>query len=123
LLEFGIPDVEERLKRYRRYVYEAGCLDSADSGTVPEEHAQLSQVNSTGQAGVIEKDIVEQERGKNYEISRQIGSGTVPDILRILGLLVLKNMFPAITSGLIICLCPSEKRFPGGLRVWMGFIR
>ena len=70
MLEFGIPDVEERLKRYRRYVYEAGCLDSADSGTVPEEHAQLSQVNSTGQAGVIDKDIVEQERGKNYEVKR-----------------------------------------------------
>ena len=99
MLEFGIPDVEERLKRYRRYVYEAGSLDSADSGTVPEEHAQLSQVNSTGQAGVIDKDIVEQERGKNYEVSRQIGSGTVPDILQILGLLVLKNLFPAITSG------------------------
>jgi REP element-mobilizing transposase RayT len=54
LLEFGILDVEERMKRYRRYVYEAGALDNADKGT----------------AKVIEKDIVENERKKNYEIKR-----------------------------------------------------
>ena len=54
LLEFGIPDAKERLKRYRRYVYEAGALDRSDKGN----------------ARVIDKDIVEHERGKNYEIRR-----------------------------------------------------
>ena len=70
MLEFGILDVEERMKRYRRYVYETGSLDSADRGTDPEECSPLSQVNSTGQAWVIDKDIVEHERKKNYEIKR-----------------------------------------------------
>ena len=45
---------QKRLKRYRRYVYEAGALDNADKST----------------AKVIENDIVENERKKNYEISR-----------------------------------------------------
>ncbi len=50
----GIMDAEERLRGYRRYVYEAGALDR------PER----------GQAKVIDNDIVEKERQKNYEISR-----------------------------------------------------
>ena len=54
MLEFGILDVEERLKRYRRYVYEAGAL-----GHPGKE-----------QARVIDKDLVEHERGKNYKVSR-----------------------------------------------------
>ncbi len=54
LKEFAVTDSEERLKGYRRYVYEAGALDSSEKGT----------------AKVIEKDIVENERKKNYEIKR-----------------------------------------------------
>ena len=54
LMEFGELDAEERLRRYRRYVYEAGALDRPDKDT----------------AKVIEKDIVEDERKKNYEIRR-----------------------------------------------------
>ena len=54
LKEFGVVDTEERLKRYRRYVYEAGVLDRSDKGT----------------ARVIDKDIVENERQNNYEIGR-----------------------------------------------------
>jgi putative transposase len=45
LKEFGVVDPEERLKRYRRYVYEAGALDRSDAGS----------------ARVIDKDIVEKE--------------------------------------------------------------
>jgi len=45
LKEFGVVDPEERLKRYRRYFYEAGALDRSD----------------TGSARVIDKDIVEKE--------------------------------------------------------------
>ena len=54
LKEFGVLDAGERLRRYRRYVYEAGALDRADKGS----------------AKVIEKDIVEDERKKDYEIKR-----------------------------------------------------
>ena len=54
LKEFGIMDVEERLRGYRRYVYEAGALDRPDRN----------------QAKAIDNDIVEKERQKNYEISR-----------------------------------------------------
>jgi hypothetical protein len=46
LKELGIVDPEERLKRYRRYVYKAGALDRSDKGS----------------ARVIDKDIVEEER-------------------------------------------------------------
>ena len=49
-----VVDTEERLKRYRRYVYEAGALDSADKGI----------------AKGIDKDTVKNERKKNYEINR-----------------------------------------------------
>ncbi|MGB9436559.1 MAG: hypothetical protein WCB15_01350, partial [Desulfobacterales bacterium] len=43
LKEFGVVDTEERLKRYRQYVYEAGALDHPGKG----------------QARVIDNDIVE----------------------------------------------------------------
>ncbi len=47
-------DANERLRRYRRYVYEAGALDRPDRNM----------------AKVIDSDIIENERQKNYEISR-----------------------------------------------------
>jgi len=50
LKEFGVVNTEERLKHYRRYVYEAGALNHPNKGQAPEEYATLSQVNSTGQA-------------------------------------------------------------------------
>ena len=91
LLEFGILDVEERLKRYRRYVYEAGAL-----GHPGKE-----------QARVIDKDLVDHERKKNYEIKRidrfryrtrySMDSGTIGTVL--------KNLFPATTSDLRTCSC------------------
>jgi putative transposase len=54
LKEFGVADAKERLRGYRRYVYEAGSLDRPDRN----------------QTKVIDNDIVEKERQKNYEISR-----------------------------------------------------
>jgi hypothetical protein len=47
-------DVQERLKQYRRYVYEAGALNPPQKGPTR----------------VIANDVVEHEREKNYEISR-----------------------------------------------------
>jgi len=54
LIEFGLIDAQERLKRYRRYVYEAGTLNRPDKG----------------QAQVIESDILEKERKREFELSR-----------------------------------------------------
>jgi len=54
LKEFGVIDANERLRRYRRYVYEAGALDRPDRNM----------------AKVIDIDIIENERQKNFEISR-----------------------------------------------------
>ena len=54
LKDFGVLDPEERLKGYRRYVYEAGALDHSGKG----------------QARVIDNDRVEYERKKKYEIKR-----------------------------------------------------
>jgi putative transposase len=54
LKEFGVVDTEERLKLYRRYVYEGGALNHSDKG----------------QARVIDTDIVEHEWKKKYEIKR-----------------------------------------------------
>ena len=54
LIEFGLINAQERLKRYRRHVYEAGALN----------HPQK------GQARVIAHDVVEHERETKYKISR-----------------------------------------------------
>ena len=54
LKEFGVVNTEERLKRYRRYVYEAGALDHPIKG----------------QARVIDNDIVEHERENDFELNR-----------------------------------------------------
>ena len=54
LIEFGELDAKERLRRYRRYVYEAGALDRPDKDN----------------AKVIDKGIVENERKKKFEIRR-----------------------------------------------------
>ncbi len=54
LIEFGLIDAQERLKRYRRYVYEAGALNRPDKG----------------QTKVIDNAALKKERHKNYEIGR-----------------------------------------------------
>ncbi len=54
LKEFGVVDAEERLKRYRRYVYEAGAIDR------PEKLV----------ARVIDKSILEKEQNNDFELRR-----------------------------------------------------
>lgn len=54
LKEFGVMDAEQRLKRYRRYVYEAGAVDR------PEKAARA----------IIERRVLEKEREKDFELSR-----------------------------------------------------
>ena len=50
----GVLDPEERLKGYRRYVYEAGALNHPNKR----------------QARVIDNDIVEHERENDFELNR-----------------------------------------------------
>ena len=47
-------DAEERLKRYRRYVYEGGVLDRSGKPG----------------AGVIDKNVLEKERKNDFELKR-----------------------------------------------------
>jgi len=54
LKEFSVLDAEERLKGYRRYVYEAGAVDRS----------------KIGKRKIIEETVVEKERKKEFKISR-----------------------------------------------------
>jgi hypothetical protein len=54
LKEFSVKSEKERIRRYRRYVYEAGALNRSDKM----------------QAKVIGDKIVAKERKKGFEISR-----------------------------------------------------
>jgi putative transposase len=54
LEEFNVKDQKERIRRYRRYVYEAGAIDRPDKV----------------QAKVIDPTVVARERNKDFEISR-----------------------------------------------------
>jgi REP element-mobilizing transposase RayT len=54
LIEFGVPNVEERLRLYRKYVYEAGALDRSDKPS----------------AGVIDNNVLDKERKNEFELNR-----------------------------------------------------
>jgi REP element-mobilizing transposase RayT len=54
LIEFNVKSKKERIKRYRRYVYEAGAISRPDKM----------------QAKVIDDKVVAKERKKDFEISR-----------------------------------------------------
>lgn len=54
LKEFGILDAKERLKHYRRYVYEAGSISRPEKGKIK----------------VIEDKVIEMERSRGFELSK-----------------------------------------------------
>jgi REP element-mobilizing transposase RayT len=54
LKEFGILDADERLKRYRRYVYEAGAVSRSEKPA----------------AGVIDTNVLGKERKNDFELKR-----------------------------------------------------
>jgi REP element-mobilizing transposase RayT len=54
LQEFGVLDARQRLRGYRRYVYEAGAVDRSE----------------TGKRKVINEAVVEKERKRQFRISR-----------------------------------------------------
>ena len=54
LKEFNFQSKKERIRRYRRYVYEAGAVDRPEKGNVQ----------------VIEGKILDKERRRGFELSR-----------------------------------------------------
>jgi len=54
LKEFNVKSMKERIRRYRRYVYEAGAVNQPEKGT----------------AKVIDGKVLEKERNKGFELSR-----------------------------------------------------
>jgi hypothetical protein len=54
LKEFGVLDAKERLRSYRRYVYEAGAIDRSGKPA----------------AGVIDENVLDKEQKKEFKISR-----------------------------------------------------
>ena len=54
LKEFNVKSKKERIKRYRRYVYEAGALSQPEKGNVK----------------VIEDKVLEKERRREFELSK-----------------------------------------------------
>jgi putative transposase len=54
LVEFGVPDEKERLRRYRRYVYEAGAVAHPGKGV----------------GRVIDERVVSKERMSEFEMGR-----------------------------------------------------
>jgi hypothetical protein len=54
LKEFNVKSQKERIRRYRRYVYEAGSLNQPAKGSVK----------------VIEDKVLEKERSKEFELSK-----------------------------------------------------
>jgi len=65
LKEFGVLNAEERLKRYRRYVYEAGALNRPEKMVTP-----VPSSGATGQAGVIHSKVLAKERENDFELNR-----------------------------------------------------
>ncbi len=54
LKEFNVKSKKERIRRYRRYVYEAGTLNQPEKGSVK----------------VIEDKVLKKERSKEFELSK-----------------------------------------------------
>jgi REP-associated tyrosine transposase len=54
LKEFNVKNTKERIRRYRRYVYEAGALNRPEKGNVK----------------VIEDKLLEKERNREFELSK-----------------------------------------------------
>ena len=54
LKEFNVKSKKERIRRYRRYVYEAGALNQPEKGNVK----------------VIKDKVLEKERHREFELSR-----------------------------------------------------
>ncbi|RTZ95112.1 MAG: hypothetical protein DSY90_14565 [Deltaproteobacteria bacterium] len=101
LKEFNVSGEKERIRRYRRYMYEAGCVDRPDKG----------------KSRVIDPRILYKEKKKG-----PAGCATGPGILPIRGLSDPENSYRAITSDSSICSCPRMRKSPNRLTGFPGSI-
>ena len=80
---------KERLRYYRKYVYEAGALDRTNSDM----------------AKVMDSNIIEKERQKDYDISRMDRFMYRSRYFTDSESLAQRGLFPGITGDLKINLC------------------
>ncbi len=66
LKEFGVLDATERLRLYRRFLYEAGAIKDSEWRMVNSEQGTVKRRSRKG----IEPETVEKERKKGYRITR-----------------------------------------------------
>ena len=92
LKEFNVKSEKERIKRYRRYVYEAGAVNRSDKGKIK----------------VIGDRTLEKERTGTGSLNsaETIDSDTAHAILRIPESSALKNLFQRPTCDSNMCLFP-----------------
>jgi REP element-mobilizing transposase RayT len=96
LKEFGILDADERLKRYRRYVYEAGAVSGS------EEPA----------AGVIDTNVLGKERKNDFELKRVRRFRYRTRYFTDSGIIGTKEFVSSNYGRFKSPICPKKKRYP-----------
>jgi hypothetical protein len=94
LKEFNVQSENERIIRYRRYVYEAGAIKQPGKGRVK----------------VIKDRVLERERDRGFELSKSDRFSTARAFLRILGSSALKTLFQRIICVSSITLIQKMKK-------------
>jgi len=107
LKEFNIKSKKERIRRYRRYVYEAGALNRSDKM----------------QTMVIDEKLLQKNAKKNLRSAGSIDSDTAPAILRIRASSDQRGLWLKTTSDLNLYFFQGMKKDPNRLKDWMGCIR
>jgi hypothetical protein len=108
LKEFNVESEKERIKRYRRYVYEAGALNRPEKGKTKV---------------IGDKRYLKRSATGRLNSAEAIDSDTAPTILRIRASSDQRSLCLAITSGLSIYFTQSTKKSQNQLKAWMGYIR
>ncbi len=65
LREFGVMNDVERLRRYRKYIYETGAMEKKTGGQRSEVRGQKKQKNA------IKQSVVEKERKNDFQLARR----------------------------------------------------
>jgi hypothetical protein len=93
-LRYCVKSIKERIRSYRRYVYEAGAVNRPDKGKTK----------------VINDKVLENERYREFEISRSDRFSTARVILRIPASSDQKNLFQKPTCDSNTFLFPKMKK-------------
>jgi hypothetical protein len=104
--EFNVRGEKERIRRYRKYMYEAGSINRPDKGKVRVIDPRMLKKR--------EKRTLQSPRPAGYDIARAISPIPVSSDPRILSHLII--------SGLNIYFTQETKKSPNPSRVFRGFI-